>query len=70
MSIPTTLDELNAWCDNYNAIGELASASDIQFGFHNHNREFVKTGDELVFDLLIKKKRILRKYFSKWMYIG
>lgn len=68
MPIPTTMDELKAWCDYYNAIGELASASNIQFGFHNHNREFVKIGDELVYDLLIKNTDPNKVFFEMDVY--
>jgi sugar phosphate isomerase/epimerase len=49
-----TLDELKVWCDFYNSIGELMAPAKVQFGYHNHDREFQKLEDEIIYDFMIK----------------
>jgi sugar phosphate isomerase/epimerase len=48
-----TLDELKMWCDFYNSIGEMAAASKIRFGYHNHSHEFEKIEGEIIYDYMI-----------------
>ena len=47
-------DSILALAETFNKIGEVCKASGIQFGYHNHDFEFVKFGDELIFDMLLK----------------
>jgi len=42
MQAPKTLADLQAYCDYYNKVGEKCAAAGIQFGYHNHNFEFLK----------------------------
>lgn len=54
MPIPTTLKELDVWCDYYNAIGEVAKKGGLMFGFHNHAREFGQIEGKIMMDYLIE----------------
>jgi sugar phosphate isomerase/epimerase len=57
MPIPTTLSDLQVWCDYYNAVGAEVKKSGMRFGFHNHAREFEKIEGEIMFDYMMKKHR-------------
>jgi sugar phosphate isomerase/epimerase len=54
MPIPTTLKELDTWCDYYNSIGEIARKSGMMFGFHNHAREFESIEGKIMMDYMIE----------------
>ncbi len=68
MPMPKTMDELKMWCDFYNAIGELTSSSDVLFGYHNHNREFAKIEEELIYDLMLKNTDPKKVFFEMDVY--
>lgn len=53
MKWPEKLDELKVQMDYFNAVGELTAASGLQFGFHNHNHEFTKIDDQIIYDFMI-----------------
>jgi sugar phosphate isomerase/epimerase len=40
MPAPASLDDLQAYCDYYNKIGEKCAAAGLKYGYHNHNFEF------------------------------
>ena len=42
MPEPKTLEDLQAYCDYYNKIGEKCTAAGLKFGYHNHHFEFEK----------------------------
>ncbi len=49
---------LNDWlkaADELNKIGLKTKGAGIQMGFHNHNMEFEKIGDTLIYDALMKE---------------
>jgi sugar phosphate isomerase/epimerase len=54
MKFPEKLDELKVQMDYFNAIGELTAASGMQFGWHNHNHEFTKIEDKVIFDFMLE----------------
>jgi len=68
MPHPTTMDELKLWCDFYNAIGEMASTSKIQFGYHNHAWEFEKIEGEIMYDSMIKNTDPKKVFFEMDVY--
>jgi sugar phosphate isomerase/epimerase len=53
MKWPDKLDELKIQMDYFNMIGDMVSASGMQFGFHNHNHEFTKIEDKVIYDFMI-----------------
>ena len=42
MPTPETLEDLKAYCDYYNKIGEKCAAAGLMYGYHNHAFEFEK----------------------------
>jgi sugar phosphate isomerase/epimerase len=68
MPMPKTMDELKLWCDFYNDIGEMTATSKVQFGYHNHDREFAKIGDEIIYDAMIKNTDPKKVFFEMDVY--
>jgi sugar phosphate isomerase/epimerase len=50
----STLDDLKLYCDYFNAVGYKTAAASIAFGYHNHNFEFRKIEDQLIYDFLLE----------------
>ena len=58
MPIPRQNAKLSDWdraCDDLNTAGEQSLKSGVQIGFHNHNGEFAKIDDALIYDHLMQK---------------
>jgi sugar phosphate isomerase/epimerase len=68
MPMPKTMDELKLWCDFYNAIGDMTSVSKVQFGYHNHDREFAKIDSEIIYDLMLKNTDPKKVFFEMDVY--
>lgn len=68
MPIPTKLDDLKMWCDFYNTLGEMTAESKIQFGFHNHAREFEKIEGQIMYDYMIKNTDPKKVFFEMDVY--
>ncbi|MDR1555506.1 MAG: sugar phosphate isomerase/epimerase [Tannerellaceae bacterium] len=49
----TTLDDLKLYCDYFTSVGYKTAAASIAFGYHNHNFEFKKIDDQLIYDYLL-----------------
>ncbi|MDR3261492.1 MAG: sugar phosphate isomerase/epimerase [Tannerella sp.] len=49
----TTLSDLKLYCDYFTTIGYKTAAASIAFGYHNHNFEFRKIEDQLIYDFLL-----------------
>ena len=50
-----SLDTLKMYCDYFNAIGEKCKAAGIQFGYHNHAREFdTQLDGHTVYDFMLQ----------------
>ena len=52
MTMPETLKDLKLTCDYFNEIGRRCKAAGMDFGFHNHSREFKKVADVVIIDYL------------------
>ena len=49
-----SLDTLKRYCDYFNTIGEKCKAKGIQFGYHNHDKEFsVKLEGQTIYDFMM-----------------
>ncbi len=68
MPMPKTMDELKMWCDFYNAIGEITTASKVQFGYHNHDREFKEVEGKIIYDAMIKNTDPKKVFFEMDVY--
>ncbi|WP_085536178.1 sugar phosphate isomerase/epimerase family protein [Massilibacteroides vaginae] len=49
----TTLDDLKMYCDYFNTVGYKTAAASIAFGYHNHDFEFRKVEDHVIYDYLL-----------------
>ncbi len=54
MPIPTTLSDLQMWCDYYNAVGAEVKKAGLKYGFHNHAREFGLIEGKVMFDYMVE----------------
>lgn len=54
MPVPKTLADLQTYCEYYNAIGKKCQENGLSFGYHNHNFEFTKIEDQLMYDYMIE----------------
>lgn len=70
MPIPGTIEELQAYCDYYNAIGEKCLAAGMKFGFHNHAAEFEKVYDDgtVMYDYMVKNTDPKKVFFELDVY--
>jgi len=50
-----TPENFKQLCEVFNQVGEACKKSGIQFGYHNHDFEFKKSGDTTFMDLLMKQ---------------
>lgn len=50
----TTLDDLKMYCDYFNTVGYKTAAASIAFGYHNHDFEFRKVEDQVIYDYMLK----------------
>ena len=65
----TTLDEIKMYCDYYNNVGYLtAAAGGIGFGYHNHNFEFRKIGDKMIYDFMLENTSPNHVFFEMDVY--
>lgn len=68
MPTPQTLSDLKIYCDYYNKIGEKCNAAGLQFGYHNHDFEFVKIEGETMYDFMLKNTDSSKVFFEMDVY--
>lgn len=68
MPTPTTLADLQVYCDYYNQIGEKCNAAGLRFGYHNHNFEFNEIEGELMYDYMLKNTDPEKVFFQMDVY--
>lgn len=68
MKTPTTLADLQAYCDYYNQIGEKCNAAGLRFGYHNHNFEFKEIEGQLMYDYMLKNTDPSKVFFQMDVY--
>ena len=65
----SNLDTLKMYCDYFNAIGEKCKAKGIQFGYHNHDREFTTVLDgHKVYDFMLENTDPSKVIFEMDLY--
>jgi len=75
MPTPETLEDLQAYCDYYNKIGEKCAAAGLKFGYHNHNYEFQKKYPDgtVMYDYMIAHTDPSKVFFEMdvyWVMMG
>lgn len=63
-----TLADLKVCCDYYNRIGEKCNQAGMRFGYHNHDFEFVKIENELMYDFMLKNTDPEKVFFQMDVY--
>jgi len=68
------LDTLKLYCDYFNKIGEKCKAKGIQFGYHNHDKEFsTKLNGQTIYDFMLANTDPQKVTFEMdlyWAWIG
>ena len=73
MRRPTSLAELQLYCDYFNEVGKLCAAEGILFGYHSHSFEFEKVEDTVVYDYMLQHTDPQYVFFQMdvyWAVIG
>jgi len=64
----TTLDDIKMYCDYFYTIGLNAAGANMKFGYHNHNFEFKKIGEEVIYDFMLKNTSKDHVFFEMDVY--
>ena len=74
MKKPSTVKDLQTYCEYFNEIGKRAEKAGIKFGYHNHAFEFEKVEDKVVmFDYMLQNTDPRYVFFQLdvyWAVIG
>lgn len=68
IGLPKTLRELDLYCQYLNAVGKMCKAEGIAFGYHNHNYEFKKVDDKVMYDYMLEHTDPQYVFFQMDMY--
>ena len=68
MPTPTTLEDLQQYCDYYNKIGEKCNAAGLKFGYHNHAFEYNEIEGELMYDYMLENTDADKVFFQMDVY--
>ncbi len=69
----TTVDDLKMYCDYFTSVGYKTAAASIAFGYHNHDFEFKKIGDQLIYDFMlnnVSKNHVFFELDVYWCQVG
>lgn len=64
----TTLDDIKMYCDYFNTVGYKTAAASIAFGYHNHDFEFRKIGDQVIYDYMLNNVSPNHVFFQADVY--
>jgi len=66
MPTPQTVEDLQAYCDYYNAIGAKCNEAGMKFGYHNHAFEFEKVYDDgsVMYDYMMQNTDPEKVFFQ------
>lgn len=69
-----SLDELKAYCDYFNEVGEKCNAKGIRFGYHNHDKELSTQLDgQTMYDFMLVNTDPAKVMFEidlRWTVVG
>jgi len=49
-----TMDQVKFAVDEFQGMGDKCNEAGIRFAFHNHDMEFIKLGDQLIYDYILE----------------
>ena len=64
----TTLDDIKMYCDYFYTVGLNAAGANIKFGYHNHDFEFKKIDDQVIYDFMLKNTSPDHVFFQMDVY--
>ncbi|MDA3927509.1 MAG: sugar phosphate isomerase/epimerase [Prolixibacteraceae bacterium] len=68
-----SLADLKLFCDYFNAVGEKCNAKGIQFGYHNHDKEFQEVDGIRRYDFMLQNTDPEKVFFQidlYWITVG
>ena len=68
-----SLEDLQRYCDYFNAVGEKCNAKGIRFGYHNHNHEFEEVDGIIRYDYMLQNtdpKKVFFQLDLYWIVVG
>lgn len=65
---PETLEDLQAYCDYFNQVGEKCNEAGLRFGYHNHAFEFEEVEGELMYDYMLNNTDPDKVFFQLDVY--
>ncbi len=63
-----SLAGLQAYCDYFNAVGEKCASKGIQFGYHNHDKEFQELEGVTIYDYMLQNTDPEKVFFQLDLY--
>lgn len=69
----TTLEDVKQWCDYFSSVGLKTAAASIAFGYHNHDYEFKKIGNQVIYDYMldnVSKNHVFFELDVYWCQFG
>lgn len=68
MASPKTLKALKQYCDYFNQIGERCNKAGLRFGYHNHDFEFKKVENQVIYDYMLQNTDPSKVFFEMDVY--
>ncbi len=68
MPTPKTLADLQTYCEYYNEIGKRCKENGMAYGYHNHDFEFRKIEDKMMYDYMIENTNPEYVFFQMDVY--
>lgn len=63
-----SLSILKRYCDYFNAVGEKCNAKGVQFGYHNHTKEFAQLEGNVIYDYMLQNTDPSKVFFQMDLY--
>ncbi len=63
-----SLENLQKYCDYFNAIGEKCNAKGVTFGYHNHAHEFDSLDGEVMYDYMLQNTDPEKVFYQMDLY--
>lgn len=68
-----SLEDLQRYCDYFNAVGEKCNSRGIRFGYHNHDKEFEEVDGIVRYDYMLQNthpKKVMFQLDLYWIMVG
>ena len=68
-----SLEDLQRYCDYFNAVGEKCNAKGIRFGYHNHDKEFGEVDGIVRYDYMLQNtdpEKVMFQLDLYWIMVG